>query len=241
MRLFFSALTALSLLAGSANAHFLYLLPKADKEGKPTVQLVFSDSLSADSAELLDKLKQTEYFVKPVDGKAAPTKAAKADNVLDVALTGTGPRIVGATCQYGVLQRGESPAFLLNYYARTIIGQNLKAKPVVRVDDKPMAELPLDIVISSDGESATIMWQGKPVADADVAFIIPGVEKSEAVKSNKDGVVKLEKAKGNGLYAIRAKYTEARAGKLGDKEYKEVRHYCTFVFDTNAVFTTPSK
>ena len=68
MRHVFSALLAVTLVVGSARAHFIFLLPKADREGKPVVQAVFSDALAPDSPELLDRIKQTEVFVRGADG-----------------------------------------------------------------------------------------------------------------------------------------------------------------------------
>ena len=48
-------------------------------------------------------------------------------------------------------------------------------------------------------------------------------------KTDAAGEFELE-PKAGGLFGVRAKYVEAKAGEHDGKKYKEVRHYATFTF-----------
>ena len=47
-------------------------------------------------------------------------------------------------------------------------------------------------------------------------------------------MVALARPKSPGVYAIRARHVEAKAGEQGGKKYKEVRYYSTLTFPVRA-------
>ncbi len=233
-RLLYPMITLLG-LASAAPAHFIWLLPDSGKSGEnPTVRLVFSDQLAPDDADLLKKIKHTNVFVRGADGKTVPVKHTPGTMALDVALTGTGSRIVAATCRYGILQRGDSDPFQLTYHAKTVIGEKAPVPPALA---RPVQELALDIVVvAKDRLVGQVLWQGKPLADAEVVLLVPGQEKNAVLKTDKNGEFPLAEARARGLYGIRAKYIEKRAGQEGGKKYTEARHYATLVLATPSGF-----
>jgi hypothetical protein len=134
----------------------------------------------------------------------------------------------------GGTQRGDEPAFLLNYYAKGFTGVN-RDKPdekfVQNILGKPWDKLPLEIVPQMDnGAAAKVFWQGKPAADVEVTLYVPGQDKPSELKTDKDGLFKPEQPKASGVYGIRARYVEKKAGEYDGKKYKEVRHYATMTF-----------
>ena len=231
-RLLLSALL-LAVVVLPARAHFIWVLPPEGNDLK-TAHIVFSDTPKPDDAELLKKISKAEVFALGVDGKPVALKLADGKQAFAVA-TDAGPHAVGVVLHYGVTQRGDEPPFLLNYYAKGYTGIQAKEKPAKEFVDnvllKTWDKLPLDIVpIKGPKGQAKVVWQGKPVADVEIALYVPGKDKPVEEKTDKDGLFDLEEPMGSGLYGIRARYVEKKEGELDGKKYKEVRHYATLVF-----------
>lgn len=223
-----SAALAVGLLAAAtAQAHFLWLLPGQPGD-KTTVQLIFSDSLQPDDAELLKKIVQTELFVRGADGATTPLKkyTEGQTGAYGADVTGSGPRVVGAVCRYGVIQRGQSEPFLLHYNARTHIGGVPGKETVIQ---QGLDRLDLDIVPLLKKPAVQVRWKGKPLADAEVVLLVPGVEKPVEAKTDAEGTIAIDPPKASGLYGIRARHIEKKEGELDGKKYKEARHYATLV------------
>src|SRR5947209_3311874 len=66
------------------------------------------------------------------------------------------------------------------------------------------------------------------LADAEVAILAPGAAKAEDVKTDTQGEFAVRVGR-PGLYGLRARYTEARAGEQDGKKYDEARSYATLV------------
>jgi Protein of unknown function (DUF3386)/Domain of unknown function (DUF4198) len=232
MKLWLAALVAFALTTTTARAHFVWLIPSPSSAGKQTVQVIFSDSLQPDDPELLKKIAPTEMFCRGSDGKSESIKKyteGKAD-AYRADMPGKGPRAVGAVCRYGVIQRGQSEPYLLNYYAKTYIGHTGRdGADTTAHFHRGWDQLPLDIVPDKEKPAVQVLWQGKPLADAEVVLLVPGVEKAVERKTDRNGLVAIDAPKAAGLYGIRARHVEPKEGEHDGKKYKEVRHYATFV------------
>ena len=215
MQRFVLSLLTLVLAAPLARAHFIWLVP--DKDGT-TFQVVFSDTPQPDDAKLLAKIAHTKWVVRGPEGKTVDLKWKEEKDGCSVTPSGSGTRILAGICNYGVIQRGKDDPFLLKYYATAPVG------PKGELANEPWEEMPLQIVQHRHGYQ--VLWQGKPLADAEVAISLPGKEKAEESKSDADGLIKLGKAE-PGMIGIRVRYVEKKEGKHEDKEYKQVRHYAT--------------
>src|SRR5262249_61256545 len=139
---------------------------------------------------------------------------------------------VGVVRRYAATRRGGAPAFLLNYYARGFAGIKPKEGPdpkfIENVLTKPWDKLPLEVLPVLEGKpQGKVIWQGKPVADAEVTLLVPGKDKPVELKTDKDGLFALEEPTVSGLYGVRARHVEKKEGELDGKKYKEVRHYAT--------------
>jgi hypothetical protein len=223
------ALIVLLLAVPTAWAHFIWIVP--DKDGK-SVQVIFSDSLTPDDPKLLAKIEKFKPFVRHADGEAAALDIDKTKEAFRLTVPGKGPRLVGLTHPYGVIQRGNAEPFLLNYYASAIAGSSAYDAPdSLR---KAWDKLPLQIVrVPALKLTFEVLWQGKPLADAEVSVLAPGKDKAIDTKSNAQGRVELETVD-PGLCGIRTRHVEKKEGKHDGKEYKEIRHYATFVMEAQA-------
>lgn len=220
-RLFGAAAVGL-LAVAVAQAHFAYLVPTDDGAA---VRLVFSDSLDPDAGVNIEKVGGTKLTVRDAAGKETPAELKKGDAFYEVAVPGSGPRVVYGVTEYGVLQKGDAKPFRLAYYPKAVLGGDA-AKAVGG---------PLKAEIVADGGAGKVRFRvlhdGKPVKDAEVSVLVPASGKAErkAAKTDADGYTGAFAA--TGRYGVNARVTEATSGELAGKKYEEVRHYATLVVD----------
>jgi hypothetical protein len=231
MRRFLGALVLVLAVTVSARAHFVFILPV---EGSRKAQVVFSDTLKPDRAELLKKIAHTRFSTR-VDGKDIAVKTTTGKNTIDMTVEGKGPTWVVGVCDYGVSTRGKEPV-LLTYFCKSIVGAGARREAEIYQQAFPL--LKLDVVLlpaASGGPAVKVLWEGKPLAAAEVVLYVPGIDKPVEKKSDADGMVKVEKPTKNGLYGVRAAHTVKKSGKLGDQEFAVQRSYCTLTFPASAV------
>ncbi|MBX9623109.1 MAG: DUF4198 domain-containing protein [Gemmataceae bacterium] len=214
---------AVGLLAVAvAQAHFAYLVPADDGSA---VKLVFSDTLDPDTKVNIEKVGGTKLTARDAAGKETALTMKKGEGFYEVAVPGTGPRVVYGVTDYGVLQKGDAKPFRLAYYPKAVVGGPA---------DKPVGG-PLRAEILADGGAGKVRFrvlhEGKPVSGAEVSVLVPGSEKAtrKAVKTDAGGYTEAFAA--SGRYGVNARVTEAQAGELAGKKYEEVRHYATLVVD----------
>jgi uncharacterized GH25 family protein len=230
MRRFLGALVLLLVVTVSARAHFVFILPV---EKSRTAQVIFSDSLKPDRAELLKKIAHTRFSTL-VDGNQVALKSSIGKDTMDVTAIGEGPAWVVGVCPYGVFTKGKEP-MLLTYYCKTIVGMDTPQR--AEFLEKTFLWLKLEVVPllnAKGGPVVKVLWEGKPLADAEVVLYVPAKDEPVEKKSDKDGLVKLEKATKKGIYGVRAAHSVKKSGKLAGKEYAIQRSYCTLTFPTSA-------
>ncbi len=182
-----------------------------------------------DDPKLLEKLAAAEFSIRGADSKVTPLKASMGKDALEATVP-SDPSLVLGVCNYGVVQRGDSPPFLLHYYAKTAVSSG--------GDDgfKPTERLLLEIVPVRGTEpvlEAKVLWKGKPLAGAEVVLVSPDSEKPKELKTDADGtfrLFRLDQKLGEGLYGLRARHVEAKEGEADGKKYNEARYYSTLTF-----------
>src|SRR4051794_27987573 len=109
-------------LAGTAGAHFVFIVP--DKDGS-AVKFVFSDTLAADEAVAMPKIESKKMMVDLKDTCVDLEKLQKGEHCYDARVPGKGYRVVHGTVEYGVLTRGKEKkeTFLVVYHPRAVIGK----------------------------------------------------------------------------------------------------------------------
>ena len=124
MKRWFASIAVCALLAPTAPAHFIWIVP--DEKGG-SAQVVFSDTLAPDSPDLLARIAKTDVYLRTADDKTTAVKWTQAKDAYQLTLDGKGDRTLGAVCTYGVVQRGSSEPFLLKYHAKAFVGWPLEA------------------------------------------------------------------------------------------------------------------
>jgi hypothetical protein len=122
---------------------------------------------------------------------------------------------------------------LLTYYCKTIVGMNPAVPQPLETLEQTFASLKLEVVPllnAKGGPAVKVLWEGKPLADAEVVLYVPGKSETVEKKSDKDGLVKLEQGTKDGVYGVRAAHSVKKKGKAGGKEYAVQRSYCTLTF-----------
>lgn len=219
------AATCLMLTATAAHAHFLWLYSTKTDAGKPVVYAHFGEAGDVPEGEFVDRLSGLKVLHRGSAGDAKPlalTKGAEAWEVgLPEGLDAKHPGVIITTKNWGVTGRGDTK-FLLNYYAKVYPGEVTDAQKLGASE-----ALKLDIVPVIEGKKVTlnVTFEGKPVADAEVVVKGAG-QKGDKLKTDAKGQVTVELTE-PGFVELRARHIEAKAGKFEDKDYSEVRHYCT--------------
>ncbi len=228
-------LLGLLALAAPAPAHFPWVIPSAD--GK-TVKVVFSDTLAPDknvSITKLDALKLYAWGAKDRDGVQLARVVNKDEGYLFTHVP-AGKPFVGGVCHYGVVAKGKADPFLLVYHVQAIADAHPSpippSFPVVKGQALRIDPLPTRGAGKPHVAGFTVLFNGKPLPDAEVAVLAPGADKDAEGKTDKDGFFSyhVDHVKQPGLYGVRARHVLMKAGKEGDKEYKEIRHNATLVF-----------
>src|SRR5205085_49087 len=91
--------------------HFLWVVPGATPDH---AKIFFSDSLQPGETNLLSRIAQTKVFAQDAAGTLTPLTWTKAEDAYVVELP-PGTVAVHGSCLYGVLKRGDTKPFLLQY------------------------------------------------------------------------------------------------------------------------------
>ncbi len=230
-------MTSLLLLMSTtqiAQAHFIFLVPQASAGDTTRVEIYFGEDASPDDPAFLRYTQGMQtWFVGP-KGKSTELKISRTDESASVELSKkqASDGLVVATHDLGVMDRGDAK-FRLKYYAKT--GPALGSKTWSKVDCSE--QLKLDVVpeATKDGVLLRVQFNGKPVAGSEVVASGPELFDFKGT-TNKSGTATLG-LKEPGLYSIRVKHVEDKAGELEGKPYPETRHYTTVALRVQSELT----
>ncbi|MBW3543232.1 MAG: DUF3386 family protein [Planctomycetes bacterium] len=228
-KLVFPALALLLALTGRASAHFLWLVPDA-KTGR--VEVYFAEAAEPDDPALFDRLKGLKIRHRTPDGKTSEANPERHEDSLAVkpkTLKGT----FGLAHTYGLLKRGDD-VFLLQYNAKAYTSADSGAWH----DFEKKASPDLDVAARVENGQLVFeaRWKGEPLSGAEIHFHPPSGDAQQAATDEAGRLI--VPAKHPGLYAVRAKHVEDRAGRHGDKEFPQVRHYATLTLTLDSAAET---
>jgi uncharacterized GH25 family protein len=218
-----AALALVAALSATATAHFVFIVPESANKAR----VVFSDSLAPDKNVSVEKIAGTTLLMRDARGKASPKAWAlvwtKGENSYAIEIPGTGSRVVYGVTDYGVVQKGSAKPYLLRYYPKALVG------PIPEDGGKLGKHQDVEIVpVVSGGKVAfEVLAHARPVADAEVHVL----QKSGAEKLITDAKGRTKAVEVKGQCGVYVRHVEKKAGKVGGKDYDEVRQYATLVFD----------
>ncbi len=218
---------AMLLVAGSqAMAHFVFVVPE---KGDAAAKVIMSEDLDVDKDVKATTVSGTKLTLRDADGKDAEIALGKAqENFYELALTGSGQRIVYGTLPLGVRQRGDSKPYRFTYFPKTIIGDAFD--PKATVGEKAPVEL---VPIGKPGAvKFKLLVDGKPSAKNDVTVILPGTEGAKKVVTDENGETPVFTE--TGRYGAWARTVVPQGGELDGKKYDEFRRYPTLVVDVGS-------
>ncbi|MEQ9406683.1 MAG: DUF4198 domain-containing protein [Fuerstiella sp.] len=215
------ALALTAMMAATANAHFIWLVP-GESGGQPTINVCFGEDATDDSAEYLSRVKGLSVFRITGRDDAEAIVLRETDDSISAVVKPGEPSVYIATHDLGVMDRGDS-RFRLLYYAKTGPDATSKVWQTAICSD----DLLLDVVpmLQGDRLSVKVRFNEQPVAGAEVRASRPGGDDIDA-ETDARGIVTFDIVDA-GLYSIRARHIEAKAGELNGRSYPETRHYST--------------
>ncbi|MCE9604446.1 MAG: hypothetical protein K8U03_06015 [Planctomycetia bacterium] len=218
-------LAALLVGVSSAGAHFVWIETTA-KEGQLLVRSGFGESGGWD-IDLVDKIKATKYWARTggvLEPLALPLDTTEKE--YRAKITGKAPSAIIGQCDYGVIQFGNSPASLLRYTAKSLVGA-----PAAWQDSTPNKDLRIELIASVEGEAVKLqaLFLGKPLADAKIKADIPD-GKSVEFKTDSTGTAHWPLV-GGGTYRCYVGTTTKKPGELDGKKYDVLKDYTSLTFE----------
>lgn len=208
----------LAALPAVASAHFIWLVPTDPTSGETRV--CFGEDATDDGTEFLPRLKGMQAMEIRADGTHHPLKLQWSDSGLTLPSV-QDQAIVAAAHSLGVMERGDS-VFRLQYYAKT--GPDVSAAIWKKADTAAHLQLDLVPVLRKGRVRVKVLFDGKPVKDAQVTAVGPEMEFEGT--TNDRGMVALP-AGGSGMYSLRARHVQQAGGEVDGRDYDETRHYVT--------------
>lgn len=221
-RLLLAFATPIVAVATSAFAHFPFIVVDP---GGATARLLMSETLVPDAEVSIDILAKTSLSIRTADGREIPLTLTKADDTsMSMALPGGGTRVIHGVADLGYMQRGTGRAHLLIYHPKTIIGDAFDAKTTLG-EKTPIEIVPIR---TEDGFRLKLLIAGKAAPGQEVRVVdIHGND--EDYTTDAEGCVgPFTEA---GRYGAWARHWVDEKGVRNDKDYDQVRHYATLVFD----------
>ncbi len=208
----------------SAYAHFPWLVPQPE-QGEPTsLQIYFAEDASPDDPKLLERLKglqvwRMEAGKQPVE---LPTTATAEELSVSIPKGSAADAVYFCKHDLGVMTRG-GETFRLMYGAKT--GPTAGKSAWQKVETAK--ELKLDVVPSLvNGKlQVRVLFEGKPVAKAEVKTLGPGANAFDGA-TDENGTVTIE-TDAAGICSLRAKHVDATGGEVDGKKFDSTRYYTT--------------
>ena len=215
-----------TLLASPCCAHFLWIKTVTVAE-QPQGLLYFGESPAEETYHFPDKLAKTRLWSRAADGKRTEiaTKSIETDDRVGRMgpLADEKAPAIETSQQYGIYGSA-----LLVYHAKHVNGTAADA-----INDAGTSkELKLEIVPHVKGKEVqlTVLWDGKPLKDADISVFVDGADPVEK-KTSDDGQVTFTSEKGGLVGALANTIEKNKSGELDKKPYKGIMHYASLTFE----------
>ncbi len=210
----------------SASAHFLWLDSEPAGESR-TGLLFFGEGPQDRNYHLPEPIAVAKVFARTTVGKRekVTTSARETDEFvgLEMPLSVGKVAALETVCEYGIYG-GSMLCYYAQHLAPTGDGQIAGVAP--------SSELKLNIVPQNKpgGLGATVLWEGKPLADA-VVTLIDSVGETTEETTDAEGKVFFVLAKA-GPIGLMTNYSEKeKSGEFNGQKYKGQANYATLTLD----------
>jgi uncharacterized protein DUF3386 len=226
----FLALGLATLLPGAASAHFVWTEP-APTPGD-AVRVYFGEYPDVrENSPLLDKVARVKVYAVDGKGRRELKQSRREDHFLYEGL-GRSPVAV-ALLDYGVLQRGEGPPYLLRYEAQVLLGDGTpQPAQGLAALSRQETGLPLAVHLQAVGEeslSLRVTLEGKP-GPAEIAFRGPKDREMRKEKTSPAGLLALPLTDG-GWHHVRIMAEDGKPTQFEGKEARFTRTYLSLMFN----------
>jgi hypothetical protein len=219
---------AMAAFPSAASAHFVWVEPTPSSPN--SAQICFGEyPTEREAAPLLDKVQGVKVYA--LDGKTRrELKQIRGENHFRYDGLESAP-VVAGTLDYGVLQRGDTPAYLLRY--ETVLlrgaGKPLPTSELARLS-QIKTELPYTFTFKqTDSGLQLATWlNGKPVA-SDVSVGKPGEKELTKSRTSESGTLDLP-VSASGWYHLRLSAQDGQPVTHEGKEGKFTRTYLSVTF-----------
>lgn len=220
------AVAGFVLAVPSAQAHFIYLKQSADKNATK-VEGFFGHAPEPDEPRLLANLEGLEVWWTPAQGERVRVPLSLGgDRMVGSAPAGRG--MVFANKDSGVRER-EGVAYRSFACVQAAPPLESGAGISLPADARPKLELQAQRL---DGGKVrlTVLFQGKPLPQAEVEGMIPGAGPANGQTDDK-GSIEFALAQ-PGFLDFHVKHVVPGEGELDGKKFTETRHNATLVVET---------
>ena len=209
-------LAALTLIAGQAGAHFLFVHVLNGEN--PRIEVHFAESgwdFSADQ-RMVGLISNIQGQV-PGYGKV---RFESRPHAMIASMPADGDTASGSFT-YGIMRRGG--AFLLEYHAKGVSGLEAAATP---------GALDAEIIAVREGDELvlTVLFRGQPAPGAEIVVPMEGI-RIDTRSTDANGRTRIP-LPSTPLFSVRAMVSEKQDGIHDDVNYDEVRHYTTLTIHT---------
>lgn len=202
-------------------AHFVAVVP--DEKDPTKARVILSDNLKPDGRVDIARIARTELFAFDAAGAATPLAMA-VDAEKNTATVEPGSAVlVGGTCEYGVVQRGETGGVRISHHPKYVVGDPATTRVTLA------GRVPVEIVPQIEGGKVRFLatGDGRPLAKISMTLWIPGATEAVRVTTDERGLTPAYDKRGQwGAQLLRAtKVTSEFQGR----QYEELREYATLV------------
>ncbi len=223
-------------VSASVQAHFLWLDLRGGAD-KSQARLYFSEEPEPGEPHLIAKAAKTKVWLRGADGKSTSVSlaAAEGDEAALVASCNAAGASLEGHWDYGVFAHGPAPT-LLHYYAKGLGSDWTDSAATARAE-----KLKLDIVPTLEGSklAVQVLFEGQPVADAEVQFVDPDGKHHE-LKADREGRASVTASPG--AWGVLTSKVEAdKGGEREGKKFDNTSHYATLTLDVPGTVLTAEK
>jgi hypothetical protein len=217
-------------MAGTANAHYLWISVLREPEDKRGTHIYFEEApRPGDGSYLNHFLGKSDVWVRTIEEPSPePLQAEEVregnKRWMRVAAPETQQYSVDAYGRFGVYAYGQTKV-LLHYYARNLcVNSHDAMHELGRAEQMDLDLVPHDV---GNRFEFTLLWEGEPVADR-MVFVRGADGFRKNVKTDARGRIELERP-AKGTLTLRSSVEFPTPGQENGEAYELVRHNITLV------------